>query len=100
MGFLIKNKTSEEVINNLKYFLTILYIQTIGVNSPLFYLFQMSADHPQSQGAVESFNKIIILKIPIKKTFDKYNNTVHSSTKVEPAKAIKMKKTIKKNIRK
>lgn len=54
---------------------------------------------------MEAFNKTIIQKIKyiklqtknnfnindaIKKAFDIYNNTVYSSTKVEPAKSIKM----------
>lgn len=63
--------------------------------------------HPQSQGAVEAYNKTIIQKIQffklqykddfvinvtLNKAIEVYNNTIHSIIKIEPIKAFKMKK--------
>ena len=120
--YIIDNKDTDTIINKLKKFIKeigkpeLIHTDNGGeFTSNKFKLFCIDNNikiingcprHPQSQGAVESFNKYIISKLQCFKLEEKknfninkdidndikiYNNNMHSITRIEPILALKMK---------
>ena len=118
--YLMKTKSSEEVLKYLKSFINEIgtphIIQTDNggeftakiiknyLKEKKILFINSSAYHPQTNGVVEAFNKYIIYKLEytllddknnfdivkgIEKANEIYNNTIHTTTRIEPIKAIK-----------
>lgn len=122
-GFIINNKTADEIIKKFKIFIkefgkpklvqndnggefTANIYKLFCEEQNIKYIYG-SPHHPRSHGSVESFNKSIIYKLQyikledpknfdinnaIEKAFNIYNNTIHSTIKIEPYKAFHFKK--------